>query len=84
MRWLLILLLAGCSRHPVMPYGPDTYIVNSSGSTIVSTRGKAETSALRSANAHCSKIGKVMQVADLQSSGNAWTGTSGRLVFKCV
>jgi hypothetical protein len=85
MRYLfVVLLLAGCATHPVSPYGPDTYIVTSSDATLLGTRGKSEARTLRAANAHCAKIGKRMEVRESNPSGNAWTGTSGRLIFACV
>lgn len=84
MRYLFVLLLAGCATHPVQPYGPDTWIVTSSDATILGTRGKAEARVLRAANEFCAKQGLKMQPKDSSASGNVWTGTSGRLVFTCT
>lgn len=84
MRYLLVLLLAGCATHPVQPYGDGSYIVTSSDATVFGTRGKAEARVLRAANEHCAKMGLRMQPKESGATGNVWTGTSGRLVFTCT
>lgn len=81
---LLVLLLAGCATHPVLPYGPDTYIITSDDSTGLTSRGRTQARALKRANQHCEKLGKVMEVKDLSGTGNIWVGTSANLVFSCV
>lgn len=84
MRYLLVLLLAGCATHPVHPYGDGSYIVTASDVSILGSRGKSEARVLRAANEHCAKMGLRMQPKESGATGNVWTGTSGRLVFTCT
>ena len=84
MRYLIILLLTGCATHPVMPYGPDTYIVTSDDASGLVSRGRTQARALKAANEYCLKMGKRMEVKNLDAGGNIWTGTNAKLIFSCV
>ena len=81
---VLLLALAGCATHPVMPYGKDTYIVTSDDSTGLFSRGRTEARALKAASQYCQKMGKKMEVKNSDAGGNIWTGTNAKLVFSCV
>ena len=85
MRYLIILLLAGCaSTSEVVPYGAGMYLITARSGSGTATRGELQVMAAKEANAYCAKQGKSMQVKEDAAIGNVWTGTSSRLLFSCA
>lgn len=85
MRYLIVLLLAGCaSTSEVVPYGSGVYLITAKSGSGTATRWELQTMAAKDANAYCAKQGKTMQVKEDTAIGNVWTGTSSRLLFTCA
>ena len=85
MRYLIVLLLAGCaSTSEVVPYGSGVYLVTAKSNSGTASRWELQAMAAKDANAYCAKQGKTMQVKEDTAIGNVWTGTSSRLLFTCA
>jgi hypothetical protein len=83
MRYLFVLLLAGCSSSGVVPTGQDTYMV--SRRSTASSGGEITVKLFREANAFCEKDGKeVFEIGSRsRDAGFARTGNA-ELRFRCV
>ena len=85
MRWILVLLLVGCaSTSQVTSYGDDSYIVSATDPGGVTVHYQLLVNASREASAFCTKEGKTMRVIESKTSGDAWSGRSATVVFRCV
>jgi len=78
--------LVGCaSTSPITPYGKDTYLLVTTDAMGVAAPSQLKVKAAQDANAHCSKMGKVMTVRNTTDKGSQWyTGTSSDLIFSCI
>ena len=84
MRYLIVLLLAGCaSVTDVASYG-DAYIVGAGDPGGGVSQTTLQVMAAEEANKFCARQGKKMQVKNSTVSGNRWVGTDASLVFTCV
>jgi hypothetical protein len=81
---VLALLVAGCKvSSPVVPAGPDTYLVSSHIGGCVSC--SAAVTGLQTANKFCAKMGKVAVVRNTSGYTNPFGyDTSNQLTFSCV
>ena len=83
MRYLAVLLLAGCaSTTEVVPYGGGLYLITANDSSGITSSGELQTQAAKEANAYCAKQGKTMRVSQSSTSYNPAGGTA-TLVFSC-
>jgi hypothetical protein len=82
MRYLPILLLAGCVSG-VEPYGPDTYIVSVTDHSGGSTPGDLRAMAAEKAEAYCADRGKKMQAESVAPAADISAGSRTTLIFTC-
>ena len=81
---LICLLLPSCSTSSVIPCGPDTYMVTSSGAGF--SEGPTLEKVYGKANAFCSERGLVMVPVDIDSQGGVYgqRPPSARLTFQAL
>lgn len=80
------LILAGCgaSSSEVIPAGKDSYLVTGTAVGGVAA-GQSLPSAMKTANAYCTKQGKFMVIRREDTAGNAgFGGEHSNLIFSCV
>ena len=79
MRYLVVLVLAGCaSPSDVVPYGNGLYMVTASDRGGATSEGDPQAMAAKEASAYCAKQGKTMQPQQQSKMG-----TTAALSFTC-
>lgn len=83
---LVVLALFGCAKvGKVVPYGPDTYIINADNAAGMRSKNYLQVRAIEKANAFCAQRGKVVSVQNATGAGaHMWSGTSANVIFTCV
>ena len=83
MRYLAVLLLAGCaSTTEVVSYGGGLYLISANDSSGITNFGELQTQAAKEANVYCAKQGKTMRASQHSTSRNS-AGATATLVFSC-
>lgn len=83
MRYLIVLLLAGCASTGVVQTGDDTYMLAKRSST--DSGGEIMADLYREASAHCGKDGKkVLQTSSKSRDTVPFRPGNAELHFRCV
>lgn len=86
MRYLVVLLLAGCaSTSQPLSLGADRYTVTAKMSGNLPAWEDVRALGVKAATEHCSTLGRQMVDADIRNSGaRGWTPISAEVTFRCV
>lgn len=85
MRWMILLVLAGCATSDVVPAGGDTYFVGSRGAMGWSSGPTEKAKALERGAAFCAAMARGFEVVETKESpGGFGRIASAELHFRCV
>lgn len=85
MRYLSVLLLAGCASTGVVSTGTDTYMIGGKAKGLGASGHDASADLYREANAYCGKQGRKFEQISVQSRDGGFARfPNAKLEFRCV